>query len=378
MSEIPFRDGPGPSLAPRSLVGDAPLGRRLAEFLRLNCKEQGLFLGAVLLVVAARLILLPGAVEMMAWSITQSLRPFVGAWALAICGYLAIRTLRSGSISKSFDYLWAEVFTWRNAAVAVPALVAAALLMNSFSHFKSAIPTFNPYGLDALFSGADRYLHFGTDPWRWLDAVLGYGTATVILDRVYYLWFFAVYLSMGLVMGLPDKFGIRHQFMLTYVLIWGVLGIIFATALSSVGPIFYDLAYGGPSSFTELIRNLEAVNATWGLNTLQVREVLWDSYVNDIDTVISGISAMPSIHNAMCVLFFLAARHINRWLAAAAAVFALIIFVGSVHLGWHYAIDAYASAFGVALLWKLAGLLTGNAAARRAVAPLHVAEPARP
>lgn len=241
------------------------------------------------------------------------------------------------------------------------------MVMNSFSHFKSNIDEFNPYSLDVSFANIDRSIHFGFDPWKISKYFFEYGAGTYLLDKVYYLWFFAVYMPTAVLIGMPDRFGIRHQFLLTYVFVWGVLGIACATAFSSVGPIFYDRVYGGPSSFTDLVQNLALVDGAWGLTTMHVREVLWGSYVNDTATVISGISAMPSIHNAMCVLLFLAARHVNRWLAVAAAIFALTIFVGSVHLGWHYAIDAYASAIGVVLLWKLAGYLTGRTAIQRAL-----------
>ncbi|MCH8197830.1 MAG: hypothetical protein IH904_07085, partial [Proteobacteria bacterium] len=35
--------------------------------------------------------------------------------------------------------------------------------------------------------------------------------------------------------------------------------------------------------------------------------------------------------------------------------YAVIIFIGSVHLGWHYAIDGYAGIAGTWLIWKFAG-----------------------
>lgn len=243
------------------------------------------------------------------------------------------------------------------------------MVMNSYSDFKSNIAVFHPYQLDVVFQEVDRLLHFGVQPWVLIERVIGYGSATAILDKIYYLWFFAVFVPTAVLIGMPDRFGIRHQFLLSYVFVWGILGIVCATALSSVGPIYYDRVYGGPSPFTDLVQKLEQADSAWGLTTMQVREVLWGAYVNDAATVVSGISAMPSIHNAMCVLLFLAARHVNRWLAAAAAVFGLTIFVGSIHLGWHYAIDAYVSAIGVVLLWKLAGYLTGSKAMRRTKGP---------
>jgi hypothetical protein len=39
--------------------------------------------------------------------------------------------------------------------------------------------------------------------------------------------------------------------------------------------------------------------------------------------------------------------------------YAVIIFIGSVHLGWHYAIDGYLGIAGTWLIWKFAGFVLG-------------------
>jgi hypothetical protein len=38
-------------------------------------------------------------------------------------------------------------------------------------------------------------------------------------------------------------------------------------------------------------------------------------------------------------------------------LFAIVIFIGSIHLGWHYAIDGYASALATAAIWIAVGRL---------------------
>ncbi len=333
------------------------------DLIRANWRAQGAFLLVSSAVLVARLLLMPGSAGVMLQTLHLSLQPFVAASTLAICGYLFFKTLETRSLSDSFTYLWSDVFTWRNATTAIPAFVMVGATMNCFTMFKSNIPDFQPYELDIVFAPIDRMLHFGVDPWRITEYLIGYGSITKLLDTIYYLWFFAVFISVTVCIGTPANPKFRHRFLLGYVLSWSVLGIACAMALSSAGPIYFDRIYGAPSEFTPLIENLGRVSADFGLTTMFVREALWLDYTMDIEGTISGISAMPSVHNAMCVLLFLAARHIDRRLAAAAAIFALLIFTGSVHLGWHYAIDAYISLFGVLVIWKVAGFLTNKSEA---------------
>jgi TRAP-type C4-dicarboxylate transport system permease small subunit len=58
------------------------------------------------------------------------------------------------------------------------------------------------------------------------------------------------------------------------------------------------------------------------------------------------------MHVSIAVLLALLYFRIHRWLGWAAAGFAVIIMVGSVHLGWHYAADGYLSAALTIVIWK--------------------------
>jgi hypothetical protein len=48
---------------------------------------------------------------------------------------------------------------------------------------------------------------------------------------------------------------------------------------------------------------------------------------------------------------------VNKWLGRALTVFAAIIVLGSVHLAWHYAVDAIAGMGLAFLFWGVAGAL---------------------
>jgi TRAP-type C4-dicarboxylate transport system permease small subunit len=64
---------------------------------------------------------------------------------------------------------------------------------------------------------------------------------------------------------------------------------------------------------------------------------------------------MPSLHVALAVLYPLVGFRVNRWLGVAFVLYAFLILLGSIHLGWHYAIDGYVSAIAVIAIWKLVG-----------------------
>jgi PAP2 superfamily len=285
---------------------------------------------------------------------------------LSLCFALAAHTIakfaQTRSIEKTIDYTFHVLMKRKNLIRAVPTVLLVGVFMFTFPSFKSHIPMINPFSWDASIAHFDRMIHFGHAPWELIAAVTGYGSFTVKIDQFYYLWFPVIFTSTAAVALIPGHNVWRHRYLLSFILAWILIGSIMAVAYSSAGPIYFDRLNGGVSEFTPLIANLEAVNAQSALRTLMIRDQLWEAYVNASGEVISGISAMPSMHNAICVLMFLAARHagfVLKWLAAA---YALTIFVGSVHLGWHYASDGYVSALIVMGIWKFTGWHTKRTA----------------
>jgi hypothetical protein len=86
---------------------------------------------------------------------------------------------------------------------------------------------------------------------------------------------------------------------------------------------------------------------------LDVRQLLIDFMREPTITHLNGMSAMPSMHTAMAMLIALHSMHSTRWLRYALVPFAVAIFIGSFTLGWHYAIDTYASAIILAVIWHI-------------------------
>jgi hypothetical protein len=86
---------------------------------------------------------------------------------------------------------------------------------------------------------------------------------------------------------------------------------------------------------------------------------MWNLYlVNGRDDKIAGaIAAMPSLHVASACAFYLVARISNRRLGWAFFTFLVLMLLGSIHLGWHYAIDGYAGIAGTIAIWWGCGRL---------------------
>ena len=84
-------------------------------------------------------------------------------------------------------------------------------------------------------------------------------------------------------------------------------------------------------------------------------DLLWNAYAKGEPFLGSGISAFPSMHVALSTLIFLLARGTNRWLGWMGLAYLAFTLIGSVHLGWHYALDGYASILLVVGFWRFWG-----------------------
>lgn len=81
--------------------------------------------------------------------------------------------------------------------------------------------------------------------------------------------------------------------------------------------------------------------------------------LNERVGLFGGISAMPSMHMAWTYMWAFAAWQINRGLGIVAHFYAVIIWIGSVHLGWHYFVDGLVSLIVVTIIWQLFGRAMG-------------------
>jgi hypothetical protein len=234
--------------------------------------------------------------------------------------------------------------------------IATGFFAIGFTTLKSNIPKVNPFSWDQTFMTLDRELHFGVLPHELLAPLFQYPLVTFLVNVLYNGWFLLL-MAYYLWQGFRDVDSpLRQRFFIAYFLCWVIGTPLFGTLFSSAGPCFYGrLLPGEPDPYAGLMTYLAHANSLYPIWAIATQDMLWDSYVTS-KGVISGISAMPSMHVGTSVVFFLCARASGvRWLAWLTGIFAVMILLGSVLLAWHYAVDGYAGVLIAVGCWWLAG-----------------------
>jgi hypothetical protein len=258
-------------------------------------------------------------------------------------------------LTQIIGELRGSMFIPRRIANALPMLFAMLVFGGTFTVIKSSIPSFNPYSWDVTFEAWDRWLHGGVAPWLLLQPLLGKPIVTHYINIAYAVWFIVLCFTwVWQVFSLRDE-RLRRQFLWTLLVVWIVLGNLAAMYLSSAGPCYFGRITSLADPFQPLMDYLSQANADSPVWALTAQDMLWQNYMAREVELAAGISAMPSLHVALTTLFSLVCWRANRWLGALMAAYALVIMLGSVHLGWHYAIDGYVGALGTVLIWWIVG-----------------------
>ncbi len=213
------------------------------------------------------------------------------------------------------------------------------LMSMGFSWVKSQLNYAAPFWADPLWADMDRSI-FGADPYIPLRAHLG--SSINFVDYVYSLWYPATILSLTGVFFLRKSCSI-----VAYFLTWGFFGLTVQTIGASAGPIFwnriglghrFDLVTSGVPRESEFASNY-----------------LWHVYTEKSNAVAAGISAMPSMHVAMAA--WIAIAYMRTRFAPVGVAYWVIVFIGSVALGWHYFMDGVIgtlcaiASFAIASIW---------------------------
>ena len=242
-------------------------------------------------------------------------------------------------------------------AVAAPAVLAFSFFGSSFGAIKSAIPQMHPYTWDATFAAWDVAIH-GQDAWRVIQPLVGHPLISSALTGVYHFWLLAFNLGLVIAFAASPTSILRKQFLIAFILSWTLIGNLAATLLASVGPCFVQPMLGDPR-YDGLMAYLRTAAEQYPILTLDVQQMLLDDARRGAAGLGRGISAMPSMHVSISLLLALALRRLWPAWQWAGWLFLAVIMVGSVHLGYHYAVDGYISLVLTLLVWKLSGMMAG-------------------
>lgn len=280
---------------------------------------------------------------------------YVGAWTLfAVTGitiHLGLRALRSDSPVGTFRSELLGFWHARGAGFAL--FLCLAMFQGAFTSIKVMMPEFVPFTFDPALADLDELIHAGP-AWEHLQFMDGH---TALVRFLYTPVWIMVYTCATLLMCLSRPSRLRTQYLWTFIGCWIVLGNLFALGFMSVGPIFYEPLLGD-ARFAGLTAHLQTVTSPDDPLS-QIPQALWLAFTEKTPGLGSGISAFPSLHLAITTLIVLAAFQLRAWLGWVMAAYLCVIMAGSVHLGWHYAIDGYFSIAATFVLWRAVGVRLG-------------------
>lgn len=326
-------------------------------------------LGLLIVALYTALILGSGAVGLTDFGLLLG-RYLKGAFALwllvgLVAPFFLLYSRRASNASPFAQISQWAVERWRRdrflSLVWPPALFA--ILMASFNAYKQMVLRGAGFRFDPLFAELDRMLFLGVDPWRVTHHLFASPWASYFMDKAYHGWFLPMSLGVIVCAFLPaSSWRLRTQYLLSYVTIWIFMGSILAYLLPAAGPCFYSDFVGASAHFDPLMSKLANDQAIVArlmpdahLAALSNQEGLLRAYGMKTLVVGGGISAMPSVHNALAVLFAIAGFRVSRRAGWVMTAYALLIWIGSIHLGWHYAIDGIVAVLLTLGIWKITG-----------------------
>ena len=231
------------------------------------------------------------------------------------------------------------------------------LMLPFFGLFKQLILPHRGFVWDHAFAHVGSSL-WGIAPWQITHAVFGSTAGTRFLDDTYDFWMVLMFAFPMAIALLFDNRIVRFRLMVSWFGAWVLIGTVAAWVFASAGPCYYNALVGPDASYAELQRHLAVIARSAAaeghpIGTLRFQTILLKAFRLHEYEPAGGISAMPSMHVAMATLMAIAGFCHSRMWGLLMTVYALLIWIASIHFGWHYFIDGPVAAVMMIGVWKL-------------------------
>jgi len=341
-----------------------------------DSREEGPWLAALVVMTLAGSVTagIAGAIGgVPAHRVTLQYVSIIALWAPATLFValvpLAIRAavLRVPSpIGEALQFIRCRVGTPAAAAACLTPILVIPWLMGSFGTLKMLMPRVVEFSWDDRFAALDRMLFLGRQPWEVTHFLFGNAALTHVIDFIYSAWVALLFTAVLVYAFLAPRYE-RARFFLSFGASWLLIGVVGAYAFASAGPCFTaHIDAASAPEFAALNERLRVIDAQSMLGAVNWQQMLWTHHSESHYAFAMGVSAMPSMHNAITWLYALSLKRAPRPLRIAAWAFVALIFIGSIHLGWHYAVDGLVAFAMMSGIWWASGWFldkTGTAGA---------------
>ncbi len=253
-------------------------------------------------------------------------------------------------------------------------LMGLMFFQGTFTSIKNVLPDLRGGFLyDRWLADIDMWLSFGTDPWLHLAGLIKNDVIRAAIDTNYgKVWFLLCFGGLFYVATSPRAAALRVRYVSMFMLVWVVCGNILAGLFISAGPVFYGAVTGDKDRFAGLSNILSS--GEWASNTVVYQRYLWSLHESGTTGLGSGISAFPSVHVGLITLNAMFIMDVSPKAGVVAFVYVAFVMASSVFLGWHYAVDGYASLLVVVLMhYALKWLMSPARREPSAISPHAVA-----
>lgn len=218
-----------------------------------------------------------------------------------------------------------------------------------FTAVKSSFGIVYGFQHDVYQADLDQLLFFGVDPWHVLFTPIHTIFLQPLIEFNYnMIWHLQTYAILFFVATSHQLRHYRLRYLFSFMLVWVIVGNVFAGIFISAGPAFYGEVTGDHARFGEQLAVLGQFEFS---SAVEFQKYLWTSYVNEIPGFGTGISAFPSVHVSLATLNVFFAFEVSKRLGWAAFAYAIVILVSSVYLAWHYLVDGLFGALVVAVIY---------------------------